>query len=168
MAMLNTSCPVYTFRKRIASHVVHMVKLGPKVYVKAVIKGIARRLNMSVPGSAGSDQSEHSAAVDPELQQVLESRYGRDEALVRTVRAIMHAEETYVLKERAYPGKITYFRALDAPTGFEDNRIGWRNFARGGFEAYDVPGTHVSMREEPRVVDLVEKLKPCLEKAQKV
>ena len=163
LAMLNTSCPVYTLRKRITSHVVHLAQLGPRVYGRAVINGVRRRLNMPVP-VATSDQD--SATVDPELQQVLESWYGRDEALVRTVRAIMRADETYVLKRKTYPGKITYFRAIDAPTGVDDNRLGWRHFARGGFEVYDVPGTHTSMREEPRVVELVGKLKPCLEKAQ--
>jgi len=56
--------------------------------------------------------------------------------------------------------------ADDAPRDFEDNRSGWTSIAAGGCEIHVVPGTHAKMREEPHVQKLVEKLKPCLEKAQ--
>ena len=168
LAMLNTDCPLYSFRKRVASHLVHLRQLGPRVYAGAVLRGIARRFNIHVAtGDNSSHQNGHSTAPDPELQQVLESTHGHDEPLIRTVLAIMDAEEAYVLKGKTYRGKITYFRAIDARSDFHDNRLGWRNLAKGGFEVYDVPGTHTSMREEPTVAVLVEKLKPCLDKAQK-
>lgn len=167
VAMLNTDCPVYTLGKRIASHLVHLKQHGPRFYGEAVIKGLMRRINKYVPVSgAASDRSENSVSLDPELLQVLESRHDRDEALVRTVVAIIQAENTYFPTGRIYPGKITLFRAINATQDFHDNRLGWGSLARGGFEVYDIPGTHTSMREEPNVAVLVEKLKPCLERAQ--
>jgi len=68
--------------------------------------------------------------------------------------------------EQEYPGKITLFWARDAKPDFEDNRLGWRRLAAGGFDLHIVPGTHTSMREEPYIAELVEKLKPCLENAK--
>jgi thioesterase domain-containing protein len=90
----------------------------------------------------------------------------QDAALVRTVAAILEAEQNYRPVNRRYPGKITFFWAEDALQDFEDNRSGWTSVAGGGCEIYVVPGTHTKMREEPHVQKLVEKLKPCLEKAQ--
>jgi thioesterase domain-containing protein len=85
---------------------------------------------------------------------------------MQTVAAIFEAEEAYVPRNLSYPGKVTLFWANDAPRDFEDNRLAWRKIAAGGCEIHVVPGTHTKMREEPHVQKLVEKLKPCLEKAQ--
>jgi len=35
--------------------------------------------------------------------------------------------------------------------------------AAGGFDLHVVPGTHTTMREEPFVAELAEKLKACLD-----
>ena len=165
VGMLNTNCPVYTLAKRIASHVVHLREHGPRYYGSAVIKGLTRRINRYVPVPT-SGPSGNGMARELEIRQVLEADRDRDEALVRTVTAILRAEEIYDPAGRVYPGKVTLFRAIDTKHDFHDNRLGWRNLAQGGVEVYDVPGTHTSMREEPNVSVLVEKLKPCLEKAQ--
>ena len=84
---------------------------------------------------------------------------------MRTVAAILSAEERYVPARQEYPGKITLFWASDAKPNFQDNRLGWRRMAAGGLDLQVVPGTHTSMREEPYVAELVEKLKPCLANA---
>ncbi|HEX6719183.1 MAG TPA: hypothetical protein VF088_18910, partial [Pyrinomonadaceae bacterium] len=76
------------------------------------------------------------------------------------------AEQNYRPANRRYPGRITFFWAEDAPRDFEDNRLAWTKVAAGGCEIHVVPGTHTKMREEPHVQKLVEKLKPCLAKAQ--
>ena len=165
VGMLNTNCPVYTLGKRIASHVVHLREHGPRYYGSAVIKGLTRRINRYVPVPT-SGPSGNGLPRELEIRQVLEADRDRDEALVRTVSAILRAEEVYDPTGRLYPGKVTLFRAIDTKQDFHDNRLGWRNLAQGGVEVYDVPGTHTSMREEPNVAVLVEKLKPCLEKVQ--
>jgi thioesterase domain-containing protein/acyl carrier protein len=161
LAMLNTNCPVYSFAKRIRCHLGHLMERGPKSYAMGVGKSVKRRLT-----GQGNDERVESNAPDPDIQKLLVKDSGVDESLVRTVMAIMAAEEEYVPSRRVYPGKITLFRARDAKRDFEDNRLAWRKLAAGGFEVHIVPGTHTSMREEPHVAELVAKLKDCLEEAR--
>jgi thioesterase domain-containing protein len=163
LAMLNTNCPVYSFAKRIRCHVGHLMERGPRSYATGVAKSLKRRLTGHV--SETNNETRPATAPDPEIQKLLVKDSGVDETLVRTVRAIIAAEEQYVPAGRVYPGKITLFWARDAKRDFEDNRQAWRKLAGAGFELNVVPGTHTSMREEPYVAELVEKLKPCLEKA---
>jgi thioesterase domain-containing protein len=166
VAMLNTNCPVYTLGKRIASHVVHLRERGPLFYGMAVINGVMRRVSRYLPlGEFAIGPRANGTARDQEIRQVLEADRDRDEALVRTVLAILRAEETYDPAGKLYPGKVSLFRAMDARQDFHDNRLGWGKLALGGLEVYDVPGTHASMREEPNVAMLVEKVKPCLARA---
>jgi thioesterase domain-containing protein len=82
---------------------------------------------------------------------------------LRTVLAILDAEKDYVPRGKIYPGKITLFLAADAEADAEDNRLGWEKLAAGGLEVHSVPGTHISIREEPHVAVLAEKLRRCLE-----
>jgi thioesterase domain-containing protein len=66
---------------------------------------------------------------------------------------------------QAYPGKATLFRGSRQPAGiYPDPTMGWGNLA-ASLEIYEVPGFH-NLTIEPRVRDLVEVLKPCLERAQ--
>jgi thioesterase domain-containing protein len=163
LAMLNTNCPVYTLAKRVRCHVGHLMERGLRGYANEISKTIKRRrTNQAVLGNNGS---ENSTVPDPELAKVLERHREVDESLVRTVRAILDAEQDYALAQRVYPGKITYFWAQDAVRDFEDNRLGWRRIAAGGFDMHVVPGTHTSMREEPLVAHLVQRLRPYLHTA---
>jgi aspartate racemase len=167
VAMLNTNCPVYSLGKRVASHVAHLRQLGPRSYGMAVVKGMARRFNRYLPDSLKFNGGANGALrPEFELKQLLETRQDRDEALVQTVSAILRAEETYDPRAKIYPGKLTLFRAIDANNELDDNRLGWKYFAQEGLEVYDVPGTHTSIREEPNVAVLAEKLKYCLDRVQ--
>ncbi len=159
LAMLNTNCPIYSFAKRMRCHMGHLMERGPKSYAMGVGQSVRRRL------TGQETNNETRDAPDPEIQKLLMKDSGVDESLVRTVMAIMAAEEQYVPLRRVYPGKITLFWARDAKRDFEDNRLAWRKLAAGGFEVHVVPGTHTSMREEPHVAELVAKLKDCLEGA---
>lgn len=155
LAMLNTNCPVYSFAKRMQCHVGHLMEHGPRRYLSAAGNGVKRRLT----GRIG-----HTPAVaDPEIQKLLARDSGVDDSLVRTVAAILSAEEEYAPAQQEYPGKITFFWARDAVPDVEDNRPGWRRMAAGGFDLHVVPGTHTTMREEPFVAELAEKLKACLD-----
>jgi amino acid adenylation domain-containing protein len=164
LVMLNTNCPVYSFAKRIQSHVGHLMEYGPKRYVSAAGKGVKRRLTGRTANE--NNAAGKSGATDPEIQKLLTNGSGVDESLVRTVAAILSAEERYAPARQEYPGKITLFWARDATPGFDDNRPGWRRMAAGGFDLHIVPGTHTSMREEPHVAELAKKLKSCLDQAQ--
>jgi amino acid adenylation domain-containing protein len=155
LAMLNTNCPVYSFAKRIRCHVGHLMEKGPREYAQGIV---SRRFT----GRVSETNNEATNAPDPEIQKLLVKDSGVDESLVRTVMAIMVAEEQYVPAHRVYPGKITLFWARDAKRDFEDNRLAWRKLAGAGFDVHVVPGTHTSMREEPHVAELAAKLKAVL------
>jgi aspartate racemase len=75
------------------------------------------------------------------------------------------ALDRYVPK--AYPGRITLFRATKQPAAFNpDRELGWSRFAEGGVEVYDVPGHHGAIVYEPRVGILARQLAECLERAR--
>ena len=115
---------------------------------------VKRRLNLN---------TSKNGVAPAEVQNLVPEQ--ADDALMQTVAAILEAELNYVPRNNSYPGKVTLFWAKDAPQDFEDNRSAWRKIAAGGCEIHVVPGTHTKMREEPHVQKLVEKLRPCLEKA---
>jgi hypothetical protein len=74
------------------------------------------------------------------------------------------ALDRYVPK--AYPGRITLFRATKQPADFNPDRaLGWSRFAQGGVEVYDVPGYHGAIVYEPRVGILARQLAECLARA---
>jgi aspartate racemase len=73
---------------------------------------------------------------------------------------------------RAYPGRLTFFRAVPAtalpavPTAAARAKIDWDELAIGGMENHVVPCEHSSMLTEPHVQVLAEQLRVCLEKAR--
>jgi len=160
LAMLNTNCPVYTLAKRLRCHLGHLMEHGPRRYASKVSKAMKQRLTGRVAGD--NNGSRETNATDADIQKLLVKDSGVDASLVRTVLAILSAEERY-LPAQNYPGKITLFWARDAPQDFEDNRLGWGRLAAGGLDLHVVPGTHTSMREEPLVAELVKKLKPYVQ-----
>jgi amino acid adenylation domain-containing protein len=163
LAMLNTNCPVYTLAKKIRCHLGHLRERGPKRYASEAAKGVKRRLTGQV--AEENNASGNSNGLDLEIQKVLANDSGVDESLVRTVTAILSAEERYMPVQN-YRGKITFFWAREAKRDFEDNRLGWRRVAAGGFDVHVGPGNHTSMREEPNVKVLAQELKSCLDGAR--
>ncbi|MBA3354610.1 MAG: amino acid adenylation domain-containing protein [Pyrinomonadaceae bacterium] len=78
--------------------------------------------------------------------------------------ACTRAERDYVPQN--YPGRITLFWASEAPVlAHNDTRLGWGEVAGDGLEVHVVPGDHGTMREEPHVGILAEKLTACLQRA---
>ena len=84
---------------------------------------------------------------------------------------IAHAETSYV--PEVYPGKLTLFRASEAPQEWSfnarnkpslddwynrDPQYGWGKLAGGGLEIVDVPGDHNLMLKEPNIEILATKL----------
>jgi amino acid adenylation domain-containing protein len=157
LAMLNTDCPVVSLGKRLRCHVGNLRQKGPKVYVLAALGSLLGRVN------ARAGAALETAAANSELKEAIESRPDLNDPLVQTVLANLEAEKNYVPASIDYPGKITYFWASDAESTFEDNRFAWARLAREGFELHKVPGDHGTMREEPHVRVLAEKLKLALD-----
>jgi aspartate racemase len=90
-------------------------------------------------------------------------------ALPRTLRDI-HEFNSLAVQEyspQVYDGKVTLFWAsADLRTSI-DLVEGWRTLAGGGIEVHEVPGNHLDIVKEPHVQDLAQKLKSCLQSAQR-
>jgi FkbH-like protein len=68
---------------------------------------------------------------------------------------------------KAYPGKLTLFRATKQPVGCViDPELGWSTVVEGEIEVHEVPGYHAGVIVEPHVRVLGTQLKACLEQAQ--
>ncbi|MBW4593278.1 MAG: SDR family NAD(P)-dependent oxidoreductase [Brasilonema angustatum HA4187-MV1] len=83
------------------------------------------------------------------------------------IAANVQAIEQYTLK--AYPGRMIVFRTddknRDDAVGVKyDPQFGWSEVT-AGVDVYHLPGSHLSLLEEPEVAMLAEQLKLCLEKA---
>ena len=64
-----------------------------------------------------------------------------------------------------YDGKITLFMADQVFLRFfQDPRLGWHKFAKGGLEVHIVSGDHNSMMQEPQVQTLAELLTTCIDR----
>lgn len=66
---------------------------------------------------------------------------------------------------QVYPGRITLFQAQEATLDFSYypvTQLGWGELAAGGLDIYEIPGSHLSMVQEPHVQVLAEKLSACL------
>jgi len=72
----------------------------------------------------------------------------------------------------SYAGRATLFLAeRTSQSGLSpdlDARLGWRNLAEGGLDVQKVPGSHLSMLEQPHVQGLARVLRDCLERADEV
>jgi len=154
LAMLNTNCPVYTPLQKLRCHVGHFHERGLRAYASSVLGALAARI-------WHRPRNDQTGVLDQELTNILETREDKDDPLIKTVFGILQASEAYVPKG-IYPGKIIFFWAQEAERNFEDNRTGWRRLAAGGFELHEIPGDHGTMREEPNIAVLVEKLRPSL------
>jgi thioesterase domain-containing protein len=79
--------------------------------------------------------------------------------------AATRAAKTYDAK--AYPGKITLFRATNLGGSIKhDPQMGWSRLAGGGMESHLIPGYHAHIVLEPRVRVLGQELTAALCQAQ--
>jgi thioesterase domain-containing protein len=70
-------------------------------------------------------------------------------------------------RAKFYAGRITLFRSDEfCARKDKDWHLNWSDLAAGGFDYHVVPGTHVTMVQEPHVQILAKKLKAYLEQAQ--
>ncbi len=160
LGLLDTICPLSkSLGDRLLAHITHVRELGPREYVLnaawSVRRKLARLLSKDVP----------LTAVEKELERHV---LAADDPIARVEWAIYQATiVNYQLPKRVYPGKITYFFARDNTfdSSVEDKRLRWKTIASGGFELHVVPGRHETIKEEPYVGLLSEKLTACLDQA---
>ena len=83
--------------------------------------------------------------------------------------AHLYALNAYVFQP--YSGKVTLFRTKDEDrtggVGVKyDPTFGWGDIITGELEMNYIPGSHISILDEPNVNILAKELKICLEKTQ--
>ncbi len=86
---------------------------------------------------------------------------------IRVMEANLEAQQKYVFQP--YPGQITLLRteedARDDAVGVQyDPYFGWKDLTSAGLDIYFIPGSHLSIIEEPHVQVLAQKLKHCLDR----
>ncbi|MEO0948976.1 MAG: AMP-binding protein, partial [Cyanobacteria bacterium J06641_5] len=70
---------------------------------------------------------------------------------------------------RPYAGKVVLLSAKDDGDSMwnrQSQDCGWGGYVEGGLEAYDLPGTHIGMFQEPHVKQLAKVLEQILERAE--
>jgi len=90
---------------------------------------------------------------------------GLPRAIKNVLRACYEAERQYQL--RPYSGQVTLFRATEALTPENDPHARWRELAKGGVEIQEIEGHHADIIVEPQVRITAQKLRACLERAQR-
>lgn len=90
---------------------------------------------------------------------------GANQALPQALQDVEQACEMAFreYQPRPYSGRVTLFRAAIRSAGEGDDPLfGWGRLAAGGVDVRDVPGSHVTMLNEPHVDQLAEQLGDCL------
>jgi thioesterase domain-containing protein len=122
---------------------------------------LKRKAQSQLPLADKRLEALYEGTMEPELiamltQADLSSRYHQ------IMEANLQALEDYVLCP--YAGKVTLFQSIQASQG---EHYGWDLLARGGVEIHRIPGTHLSMLEEPNVAGLAKVLKACIDSADR-
>jgi aspartate racemase len=162
LALLDTYCPLHSLTQRVRCHWAHLVERGPVTYSADAFRAVSKRLRrMFFRGAIDT-------AVTADASTVLPGQTEFQDPLVRAVQANIEAENNYSPRDKIYRGRIIFFYAEDhgSTPAYEDNRLDWAKLATDGIEVYRIPGTHITMREEPNVVILANIMTDCLRRAR--
>jgi amino acid adenylation domain-containing protein len=164
LALLDTYSPLRSVTQRVRGHWAHLLERGPATYTADALGAIGRRLRRRF--SAGTTNAE----VTVDASTILPGKIEFQDPLVRAVEANIEAENAYAPRNKIYRGRIVLFYAEDlgGTPAYEDNRLRWAKMATEGIEVHRIPGTHITMREEPNVALLARIMTDCLEQAQRV
>jgi len=145
---------VAPYMKTIERHLDELKRLKTKKYILTRVKGIKTRIRKKI------------WKVAPQFYSDVENFNGFPSPIIGKIwNACVQAERDYV--PQIYPGRITLFWANETSVpAYADTRLGWGEVAADGLEVHVVPGDHGTMREEPHVGILAEKLTACLHRAQ--
>ncbi|MCA1601395.1 MAG: non-ribosomal peptide synthetase, partial [Acidobacteria bacterium] len=145
---------VAAYMKTIERHLDQFKRLKTKKYILTRMKGIKTRISREIWKAAAKSYSD------------IENLDGFPSPTIGKIHnACVRAERDYV--PQIYPGRITLFWASEAPVlAHNDTRLGWGEVAAEGLEVHVVPGDHGTMRAEPHVEILAEKLTACLRRGR--
>jgi amino acid adenylation domain-containing protein len=157
LAMFDTWTPrvAKPFLQRARCDLETVMRLGPGdrlAYVRSRTRDVQRKMRLGIWSMARSSRQRLGLPLPQELTAVDMIHRQADRDYVRQV----------------YPGRVTLFRAKEQSEAFRDQpHLGWDGLAAGGLEVHEVPGDHESTVKEPHVRVLAEKLRACLERAQR-
>jgi len=142
--------------KTIERHLNQFKRLKTKKYILTRMKGIKTRISSKIWKADAKSYSD--------LSNLENSNLFPSPTIGKIHNACLRAEMDYI--PQIYPGRITLFWASEHPVlAHNDTRLGWGEVAADGLEVHVVPGNHGTMREEPHVGILAEKLTACLQRA---
>jgi amino acid adenylation domain-containing protein len=165
LAMIDTFCPLRpSLGRRLASHLIHLRELGIGGYVLAGARAVRNRLARKITKDVANPYAQTTEV------EAARQASDTDDPLVKTEWAIYKAAYlNYSPPTKVFPGRIVYFLAEQTSyaSRYEDNRLTWKKMAGKEFEVHQIPGRHDTVKEEPNVAILAEKLTACLERAEK-
>jgi thioesterase domain-containing protein len=165
VAMIDTCRPGYIKRMplpiRVLLHLKNAIKIGP-AYLGQKVKGWTEHSNYYLRQSYRRyvDVAQHAISITSHLNDENEH--------LEVIDANVQALGEYVFQ--AYPGDITLLRTeeknRDEAVGVEyDRYFGWKDIILGELDMDYIPGSHLSVLQEPHVRTLAEKLGDRLNKA---
>jgi thioesterase domain-containing protein/acyl carrier protein len=163
LAMFDTFCPLpLSLGPRVLSHLSHLRQLGPRKYLLAAGRSLAKKLGVRF------SENLTQIGMSAEEQDYAHGISASGNALQRTEWAIYLATQVnYRPPQQRFPGRLTYFLARDNQyaDGEKDDRRRWKRWA-AEFELHVIPGRHGTISTEPDVAGLAEKFISCLDKTQ--
>ncbi|BAZ91087.1 amino acid adenylation domain-containing protein [Raphidiopsis curvata NIES-932] len=158
LAMLDTCRPGYAQRLSFLQRI--------PLHLRNIIKGRSRYFATKVLG--WSKHAQHY------LKYYLQVAFEFNSKHNRKYITIMDAN-TQALREYKFPtysGKATLLRTEDEHRGNHvgtkyDHQFGWGDIVTGELDVYHVPGSHLSLLDEPYVGVVAKKLQECLETVRK-
>jgi aspartate racemase len=165
LALLDTYSPLHSLAQRVRGHWAHLVERGPATYIIDALTAVSKRLRRRFVGGATNAEAE----LTTDTSRILPGQTEFQDPLVRAVQANIEAENAYAPRNKIYRGRVIYFYAEDrgGVPAYEDNRLGWAKMATEGIEVHRIPGTHITMREEPNVAVLNKVMTDCLKRAHR-
>jgi thioesterase domain-containing protein/acyl carrier protein len=162
LIVFDTCLPGYEWRsplwKRIFLHLENILTQGP-TYLQQKIKGWSKQVKY---------QNQYQHQNQSRYRRYLEeaSNLSPTDKHLEIIGINDQAAREYTLKP--YPGQIILMRTEDK---HRDNSIGqeyvshfgWADLAQGGLEIHFVPGSHVSLFDDPHVEIMAAKLRDCLQ-----
>jgi len=152
LALLDTYAPgaikQLLARERISAHWNNFLQLGPTYILEKTIenvKGKIQRFNNQLNHSLKKICCKFYLSIGQPLPDNLQDFTFQQEN--------QEAASNYV--PQAYPGRVSFFRAMDEIAGvssYRDPLLGWGELAVGGVEIHEVPSTHLGMLKHPLLI----------------
>jgi amino acid adenylation domain-containing protein len=166
LAMLDTCRPGYkqrlSFLQRLTIHINHIYQHGLK-YIARNYRGWYKHADYYLR----KIYNDYLRLVSEFMETTL--KLGETNTYSDVYNAHLYALNTYVFQP--YSGKVTLFRTKDEDrtggVGVKyDPTFGWGDIITGELEMNYIPGSHISILDEPNVNILAKEVKICLQKTQ--